>query len=124
MARPSFARFLFAGLQYCIECQGLQHYSNFYFNWSKGSTLEDIIRRDELKNSLCKENGINLIYFARENAIFNASSIYTKENTFTSFDSLLSYITNSNDGEPEKTLLNKDDLKEIVASVVRKIICC
>ena len=106
-----------------IECQGLQHYSDFYFNWSKGSALEDIIRRDELKSSLCKENGINLIYFARENAIFNASSIYTKENTFTSFDSLLSYITNSNDGKLEKTLLNKDDLKEIVASAIRKIIC-
>lgn len=42
-----------------IECQGSQHYvKNKYFK-----SIDDIKERDERKRLLCKENGINLIYY-------------------------------------------------------------
>lgn len=51
-----------------IECQGRQHYEPVSFTSDKTEetmegNLEEIRRRDKRKMRLCKENGVNLIYF-------------------------------------------------------------
>lgn len=52
-----------------IECQGKQHYKEVYYRskkWTKEKAQENfkvIKERDSRKRQLCKENGIELIYF-------------------------------------------------------------
>lgn len=75
-----------------IECQGLQHYSDCYFNWNFQSELDAIINRDNVKNNLCKQNGVNIFYYCKSGKIMGVSPIYTKENTFTDIETLISKI--------------------------------
>ena len=75
-----------------IECQGIQHYSDYYFNWDSQSELPIILKRDEIKNELCKQNGIEILYYCKKREIVNISTIYTKENTFTNIETLISKI--------------------------------
>lgn len=46
-----------------IECQGIQHFYDGIFFGSKNNQYKNIKIRDEIKFNLCKENGINLIYY-------------------------------------------------------------
>ena len=45
-----------------IECQGEQHYFDKEF-FNKREGLKERLERDSRKRQLCKENGIELIYF-------------------------------------------------------------
>ena len=51
-----------------IECQGRQHYEPISYNWGKDKNaaqkrFEEIQERDARKARLCKENGVDLIYY-------------------------------------------------------------
>jgi very-short-patch-repair endonuclease len=46
-----------------VECQGTQHFVP-YEVWGGEESLREIQRRDELKKRLCKEHGIEIIYFS------------------------------------------------------------
>ena len=46
-----------------VECQGTQHFVP-YEVWGGEESLKEIQRRDELKKRLCKEHGIEIIYFS------------------------------------------------------------
>ena len=46
-----------------VECQGTQHFIP-YDVWGGDDALREIQRRDELKKRLCKEHGIEIIYFS------------------------------------------------------------
>lgn len=49
-------------LQYFIEFDGEQHFKdNSHFLWSSKEHLEDIQKRDSIKNNYCKQNNISLI---------------------------------------------------------------
>lgn len=45
-----------------IECQGEQHFENKEFT---NNSLNQIIKRDSLKNQLCKEHDIKILYFSK-----------------------------------------------------------
>lgn len=45
-----------------IECQGIQHFK--VYGWSTKQILEDIQQRDNLKNKLCYEHGIKILYYS------------------------------------------------------------
>lgn len=59
--------FYLPNLDIAIECQGEQHFHQVYFN-GKTDNIEErnlytnIRKRDEIKFTLCKENGISLLY--------------------------------------------------------------
>lgn len=74
-----------------IECQGDQHFREYKY-FSGRSSLENNIKRDEIKNRLCVEHGIKILYLSHSNSIFEVSDIYTKENTFTSMKNLIQKI--------------------------------
>jgi len=59
-----------------IECQGKQHFLEGCF--TNGETLDEIQKRDYIKQSLCEENGIKLIYFGGTQ-FSDKKSIITKE---------------------------------------------
>ena len=47
-----------------IECQGGQHFKSVkYFGGDED--FKKRILRDKIKNKLCKENGINILYFTK-----------------------------------------------------------
>lgn len=77
-----------------IECQGEQHFIASFYR-SKGieyseKHLLDVQYRDSVKRDLCKENGVNLIYFLNKNHV---QYLHNVENQyFTSKTDLLSYI--------------------------------
>ncbi|MBP5723212.1 MAG: DUF723 domain-containing protein [Bacteroidales bacterium] len=51
-----------------IECQGMHHfkpiYEKNYYNLTKEENFELTVKRDKKKNSLCKDNNVNLYYFS------------------------------------------------------------
>lgn len=59
--------FYIPSIKTAIECQGIQHFTprDFAYKGNEWSNelYEKIIERDSRKNKLCKENGIELIYF-------------------------------------------------------------
>ena len=52
-----------------IECQGIQHFNSVSF-FGGASFLEEAKKRDDKKRILCKENGINLLYYSDLNIDF------------------------------------------------------
>lgn len=54
-----------------IECQGIQHIKPDGNFGSKKLTKEEIYEKvcelDDIKNELCKNNGVNIIYYADTN---------------------------------------------------------
>lgn len=76
-----------------IECQGLQHYTDYYFSWKGKASLKDIVKRDENKNFLCENNNVHLYYLTKSMKILEISNIYTKNNTFSKLSDLLNNIT-------------------------------
>ena len=49
-----------------IECQGEQHFKPIEF-WGGNKGLEERIERDERKYSLCKNNGLDILYYTNVN---------------------------------------------------------
>lgn len=71
-----------------IECQGIQHYKDKEF-FNKRECLKERVARDIRKRQLCKENGIELIYFTDP----KLKKYETSENkVFTNADELIKYI--------------------------------
>lgn len=83
-----------------IECQGVQHFEENNPLHRAYGNLSGQINRDYNFNKCCKDANIKLFYYFNKNDVkgidyindkkFNG--IYTKENTFTSIDSLISCI--------------------------------
>lgn len=73
-----------------IECQGIQHFEIVEAFGGETEHLK-VIERDKIKKRLCKENGVNLIYFLNEYFVkyLEEDDIY-----FTDEKSLLEYIMN------------------------------
>lgn len=64
-----------------IECQGLQHFKpSEYFGGEK--TFVENVERDILKNKLCIENRIRLIYVTNIKFEKLLKGIYNTDNTF------------------------------------------
>ncbi|MBR6517590.1 MAG: hypothetical protein IKT40_12235 [Bacilli bacterium] len=78
--------FYIPSLNIGIECQGIQHFKHneFYKNY------EEIIKRDFIKNKLCFDNNIKLIYYTEHDT--NNLEIYNDQNTFNSFDQLIKFL--------------------------------
>ena len=75
-----------------IECQGIQHLIPYGSFGSKKITkemlFEKVCKLDDNKNKLCKENGINIIYYAETNLPYRYPICRNKEellNTLKSF---------------------------------------
>ena len=72
-----------------IECQGKQHfkckemyYNNFYHKWYENTTTSQRVR-DTMKYNKCKEHGIDIVYLAKEGALWGVNNdIYHDDNTF------------------------------------------
>ena len=74
-----------------IECQGVQHYNKNLLFW--GAKYFDIIaKRDLVKNNLCKQNNVDILYFSNDKTILNSIELYAKENTATNLTELLNLI--------------------------------
>lgn len=57
-----------------IECQGIQHFEQTF-----DVPLDYIIQNDKIKNNLCKEHGIKVLYYANYNYDFPYEVITDKE---------------------------------------------
>jgi len=75
-----------------IECQGEQHLKRE--RCFENRTFDKQVYLDKIKNSLCENNGITILYYGGNSfkSIDNQYGIYTSNNYFTSLDSLLSKI--------------------------------
>lgn len=78
-----------------IECQGIQHFKNHFYFFKNEETFKAAIDRDIRKFNKCKEQGIKILYYVKQeylpkdyetNPLFGG--IYTKDNTFTDLESL------------------------------------
>lgn len=86
-----------------IECQGKQHFEECNsFHKSYGGSLLGQIERDYNFNKSCKDANIKLFYYFNKSDTKGVdylndkkfNGIYTRENTFTNIDSLISCIKN------------------------------
>ena len=83
-----------------IECQGRQHFEKVPFSSKNNDLLfEKTIKRDIRKNEICKELGIDLIYYSTinlkpfnidSNELFNG--IYKENNVFIHLEEIIDYI--------------------------------
>lgn len=80
-----------------IECQGVQHFENKDF-FDKRETLTERKERDTRKRRLCKENGIELIYFLEGRFLKYANG---ENKYFTDIKDLLDYIVSKEDNFDE-----------------------
>lgn len=76
-----------------IECQGMQHFEpTKHFK-----NCEVLLKRDNLKNQLCKENNLKLLYYTDydvNDEILSRHLIYTKDNLIFNKEELLNKIIN------------------------------
>lgn len=88
-----------------IECQGRQHFEKCnILHHAYGGNLSGQIKRDYSFNRCCKNANIKLLYYFNKSDVkgidylndkkFNG--IYTKENTFTNIDNLITHIKTCN----------------------------
>lgn len=88
-----------------IECQGRQHFEKCNtLHHAYGGNLSGQIKRDYNFNRCCKNANIKLLYYFNKSDVkgidylndkkFNG--IYTKENTFTNIDNLITHIKTCN----------------------------
>lgn len=74
-----------------IECQGIQHFEpTKHFK-----NCEVLLKRDELKYQLCRENNVRLLYFTDynvNNELLDKHQIYTKDNLISDKEKLLNKI--------------------------------
>ena len=83
-----------------IECQGRQHFEEVPFSSKNNDLLfEETIKRDIRKNKICKELGIDLIYYTIPNLLpsnvdFNnfSNGIYKKDKVFVHTEEIMTYI--------------------------------
>ena len=70
--------FYITDLNVAIECQGKQHFNQG--GWTKNFDFEKQIQRDKNKFNLCKQNNINIIYFAeiKQNKPYFSKIFYEK----------------------------------------------
>ena len=92
-----------------IECQGLQHFSRDT-RW-ESFNFDVIYERDVRKYNLCKENGIEIIYFSNDYKIINSTPLYNENNTVCNLADLLQLIKNKN-----STTLFENIVKEVLNS--------
>ena len=57
-----------------IECQGIQHFKPVDFFGGEECFIKTI-ERDDIKQKLCENNGIKIIYFTNKNNCYNNSAI-------------------------------------------------
>ena len=57
-----------------IECQGIQHFKPVNFFGGEECFIKTI-ERDDIKQKLCENNGIKIIYFTNKNNYYNNSAI-------------------------------------------------
>lgn len=62
-----------------IECQGGQHFFSVDL-WGGEENLQNIIKRDELKQKLCEENNVKLFYYSDKEYDNSTYHIYTNPN--------------------------------------------
>lgn len=77
-----------------IECQGEQHFIKAH-RFNTKTTLQDIIKRDTLKNKLCADNHIVLLYYSNrliDSLAKTKPEIYTSNNLFLTPDAILQKI--------------------------------
>lgn len=76
-----------------IECQGIQHLKPYGVFGSKKITkemlYEKVCKLDDNKNKLCKENGINIIYYAETNLPYRYPICRNKEELLNMLKSLV-----------------------------------
>lgn len=70
-------------LNVAIECQGIQHFCETSF-FEHGKVRE----RDERKYSLCTENGVEMLYFAKNAKWFDKLPFYKDKNNYSSLEEL------------------------------------
>ena len=88
--QPMSIDFYLPELSVGIECQGRQHFKPI--EWFGGDVgFESCQERDKLKNELCSENNIKIVYYTKESDI-NKGNIYTDKNTFYSQGDLLRFL--------------------------------
>ncbi len=77
-----------------IECQGKQHFEDGCWGNDGVGYYQGILSLDVRKNLLCKDNGIDLLYFVDSLYLEKTKSlgIYDKNKTFTDTAVLLDYI--------------------------------
>ena len=75
-----------------IECQGLQHFSR-KTRWDSYD-FDVIYERDVRKYNLCKENGIEIIYFSNDYKIIGSTPLYNESNTVCNLTDLLQLLKN------------------------------
>lgn len=72
-----------------IECQGIQHLAPYGNFGSSKKTKEEIYEKvcelDDLKNKLCNENGVNIIYYTNENIEYRYPIFRNKEELLKNF---------------------------------------
>lgn len=72
-----------------IECQGKQHFGKG--GWVEDFDFDSLYERDKIKNELCSQNGILLLYYCNDLKDINHDlSIYNENNIFDSFDEMVS----------------------------------
>ena len=74
-----------------IECQGDQHFRS-YDAFGGELSLKEIQRRDIIKNELCKNNNIKLLYLVPRTSFIGILPIYNETNTFNDIKSLIRKI--------------------------------
>lgn len=72
-----------------VEYQGDQHFRSVE-KWGGEKHFKKQVKRDEVKNKLCKENGVLLLYFVPQKYL-NFNELYS-ENTYSRYDRLLARI--------------------------------
>lgn len=83
-----------------IECQGRQHFEEVPFGSKDNDLLfEDTIKRDIKKNDICKELGVDLIYYTTSNLLppnFDSNDLfkglYKKDKVFVQIEEIMAYI--------------------------------
>lgn len=73
-----------------IECHGKQHFGKG--GWSENFDFNNLYIRDQLKNELCLEHGIKILYYCDNIKLSDGFLLYNKDNIFDSFDKLINYI--------------------------------
>lgn len=80
-----------------IECQGIQHFIQIWYKGSKEDeyhTLKKTQMRDELKYKLCKEHGVEVVYYFTENLLEYNKDFYKDKIYFFTIDELNNFLNN------------------------------
>ena len=89
--------FYVENMNIAIECQGVQHFEDKEF-FNKRETLSERMERDLRKRGLCKDNGIELIYFLENQYLKYANN---ENKYFINIKELIHYIISKEDNFDE-----------------------